>query len=158
MEETKPFIIPTRGKGKISHLLSFPIGAKQISIALASSRQLPYLELYFYPEFFNSVRDSSRYLILRVMYSRSAKPAVVDLLSDFPFRSGWQIGVHPVPRVFRNRIRQYIFDSALPEVNRWLNERAHLVQEGSDILRFYYDEKKEEFVVEHETHLQPLRH
>ena len=47
VEENKPIIIPTRFKAKISHELSFPIGAEKISIALASVPQLAQLVLHF---------------------------------------------------------------------------------------------------------------
>jgi hypothetical protein len=155
METIAPNMIPTRGKGKISHLLSFPIGAKQISDALRTSPQFSNLELYFRPEFFNSVRDSSQYLILMIVYSgiRDAPKTNIGV----SLRTEWRIGVHPVPRIFRKRIQQYILESALPQISFWLEKRSDLAQEGGDMIRFYYDEKKEEFSMEQENTLQPLR-
>ncbi len=65
--------------------------------------------------------------------------------------------MQPVPRLLRNRIKQYIWNSALPQILQWLAERAQLVQRGNDMLTFFYDEKTEDFVVRRLTHLEPTR-
>ena len=65
--------------------------------------------------------------------------------------------MQPVPRVFRHRIKQYVVDSALPQIADWLIERAQLAQRGNDLLAFFYDEKADEFTPRELTHLEPLR-
>lgn len=58
-----------------------------------------------------------------------------------PSQSRWEIAVQPVSRVLRHSIKQYILDSALPQMSHWLVERAQLLQRGSDLLAFFYDEE-----------------
>ena len=48
MEEVKQIMIPTRSKAKISHLLSFPIGAERISKAFAGTPRIAKLFLHFH--------------------------------------------------------------------------------------------------------------
>jgi hypothetical protein len=155
MEGVSTLIIPTRSKAKISHELSFPIGAERISIALASVKQLPQLVLHFRPDYFNGVRFG-HYPFLGVNYSRAEKPipfpqSVASLFNE------WQIRVWPVPRGFRHRIQEYIVGSALPQIKEWLDQRVNLAHPGSDSLTFLFDEKKEEFVPEQVARLQPIR-
>ena len=154
MEEVKMVIIPTRSKRKISHELSFPIGAEQISIALAAVEQLPELVLDFSSDYFNRVR-SGHYPFLRVMHSGGEKP--VNPISGVPLVSEWEIAVWPVPRVLRHRIRQYILDTGLPQIRQWLDQRVHLAHSGNESLIFFFDETKEEFVLEQDARVQPIR-
>jgi hypothetical protein len=48
VEEVKQIMIPTRSKAKISHLLSFPIGAERISKAFAGTPRIAKLFLHFH--------------------------------------------------------------------------------------------------------------
>jgi hypothetical protein len=154
--DVKTVIIPTGTKAKISHELSFPIGAERISLALASTSQLPQLVLHFRRDYFNGVRFG-RYPFLRVHYSRREKPS--DLLSPpvASLFSEWQIWVWPVPRILRHHIQQYIVDSGLPRIKQWLDHHVNLAQPGSESLTFLFDEKKEEFVTERGSRLQPAQ-
>jgi hypothetical protein len=56
VEAVQPYIIPTLSKSKISHHLSYPVGAAAVSIALASVAQLPEVKLHFYFWSDNSLR------------------------------------------------------------------------------------------------------
>jgi hypothetical protein len=67
---------------------------------------------------FGSIRLTSNSLTTRLVF--------VFVTSANQFR--WEIIVQPVPRLIRNRIKQYILNSALPQILRWLAERAQLVQ------------------------------
>jgi hypothetical protein len=154
VEDAKTIIIPTRSKRKISHELSFPIGAERISIALASAEQLPQLVLHFSSDYFNRVR-SGHYPFLWVRYLGGEKP--INPISGVPLSNEWAIAVGPVPRVLRHRIHQYIVDSALPRIKQWLDQRVNLAHSGSESLTFFFDERKEEFVLEHDARLQPIR-
>jgi hypothetical protein len=117
MEEMKAAIIPTRSKAKISHALSFPIGAERVSVALASAVQFPQLVLDFRSDYFNTVR-SGRYPFLRVMNSCAEKPIARPFSSGVPTLSEWSIAVWPVLRVFRHRVQRYILDSALTQIKQ----------------------------------------
>jgi dsDNA-binding SOS-regulon protein len=157
MEDVKPVIIPTRIKDKISHELSFPIGAERISIALASVKQLPQLVLDFCSDRFGQVRLGHD-AFLSVRYAGREKPVnPISSYSGIPSNNKWEIVGRPVSRIFRHRIQLYILDSALPQIKQWLDQRVNLDHEGSEALGFFFDEKKEEFVSKQRARLQPVR-
>lgn len=159
MEEIERVIIPTLSRANISRNLSYPIGAEDISRAVASAVQLPELKLAFYPP---DVRlRGAHYEFLRVEYLNNSRPAQewpICNLFGRPPEWRWVIVVHPVPRVLRHRIKRYILDTALVQITSWLNERRELAQQGNDILTFFYDETTEEFVPRQLTRLEPVRH
>jgi hypothetical protein len=159
VEDVQPYIVPTASKAKISHHLSYPVGAEAVSLALASAVQLPELKLRFYSRYDLWLR-SGHYEFLRVEYLNNARPAQefpILWLHGRPPQYRWEIVVQPVPRLVRHRIKQYILESALREISGWLFDRAKLAQQGSDILAFFYDEKVEEFQTRPLTRLEPLR-
>ena len=159
VEKLEPYIIPTLSRAKISHHLSYPVGAAAVSMALSSIAQLPELKLHFY--FWSDLAlRRGRYEFLRAEYLNNATPAEewpIGHLYKRPPQYRWEIVVQPVPRVSRNRINKYILESALPCVGSWLSERTGLSQQGSDMLTFFYDEKAEEFESRPLTRLEPLR-
>ena len=160
MEAIQPYVIPTLSRSKISHHLSYPVGAAAVSIALASATQLPELKLHFY---FYSERSLRRghYEFLRVEYLNNALPPAAEwpiwLLYSRPPQYRWEIIVQAVPRVNRHRINEYILKTALPQAGIWLSERTGLSQQGNDMLTFFYDEKAEKFESKPLTRLEPLR-
>jgi len=159
VEDVQPYIIPTLSKAKISHHLSYPIGAAAVSLALASVAQLPDLKLHFYFWSHLSLRHG-HYEFLRVEYLNNSTPAEeypIWRLYQRPPQYRWEIVVQPVPRVVRHAIKQYILESALSDIARWLSERTDLAQQGSDLLTFFYDEKQGEFQTRRLTRLEPLR-
>ena len=156
VEDTQSIIIPTRSKAKISHELSYPIGAERISVALASVAQLPALVLHFRGDWYDRLRFG-RYPYLRVVYSRIPKPINPESASGIPLFNEWEIIVKPVRRSSRHKIQQHMLTAALPQVEEWLRQRADLMQPGNDILTFFYDEDSDIFSEERETRLQPIR-
>jgi hypothetical protein len=159
MEEAERVLIPTLSRAKVSRKLSYPIGAAQVSISLASVAQLPDLKLHFYSGFDIGLRRG-HYEFLRVEYLSHAVPAgdwAIPALYKRPQQYRWEIVVQPVPRTRRHRIHQYILDPALLQVAQWLGERADLAQRGNDILAFFYDEEDEDFTARRLTRLEPLR-
>jgi hypothetical protein len=160
MEDIEQIVIPTLSRVKIARSLSYPIGAEAISVALASVPQLAELKLIFYSSKFHTPLKSNEYEFLRVEYLNSARPGEkwpIGNLYGRPPQSRWEIAVQPVPRVLRHQVSQYIHDSALPQMSQWLLERARLLQQGSDLLAFFYDEKTNECAPRHVTNLEPLR-
>lgn len=159
MEEAKQAVIPTRFKARISHLLSFPIGAERISKVLAGTPQIGKLFLHFSSDRRSQIIDSGRYPCIRIQHSsRQAEMAQRCLSSGkAPLFNEWEIRVYPVPRIHRHRVQRYIVDAALPELNKWLYCRAELQQPGEDSLTFFFDERKDEFTQESEMQLQPQR-
>jgi hypothetical protein len=159
MEDAQQVIISTLSRAKISRNLSYPIGAENISVALSAVAQLPQLKLHFYSGFDIGLRRG-HYEFLRVEYPNQATPSEqwpISSLHKRPPQYRWEIVVQPVPRIFRQRIKQYIVDSALPQIAHWLIDRAQLAQRGNDILAFFYDEKTDEFMPRELTHLEPLQ-
>jgi hypothetical protein len=160
MEEIQQIMIPTLSRAKISRNLSYPVGAKSFSAALASTVQLPELRLQFYSGFDIGLRRG-HYEFLRVEYLNNARRAEKWPISSLCRRSSqgqWEVVVQPVPRVRRHQIKQYILENALPQITHWLGERAQLTQRGNDILAFFYDDKAEEFTSQQLAHLEPLQH
>jgi hypothetical protein len=139
-------IIPTRYKNKISQNLSYPVGAKEVSEALVSVPQFSELELRFFSYRFYPYWKRGNYEFLGVQFST---PVLHDGWSE------WQIEVQPVPRVLRHRFHQYILEIALPQMAKWLVERAG-AEQGQGVA-FSYDEKSDEFITRSFESLQPLR-
>ena len=156
MDDAPALIIPTCSKVKISSRLSYPIGAEAISRALVSTPQLPDLRLHFYTDLRVKWYDE----FLRVEYLDRAQtadaPPILYLLRRPP-QSRWEIVVQPVPQAVLNRIKQYIVDSALPQVAHWLLERSHQGRPGNEVLAFFHDKERDELVVKSLTRLGPHR-
>jgi hypothetical protein len=122
--------------------------------------QRPKIRLHFYSSKFNRGLQRGHYEFLRVEYLNNSRPTQKWPISDLfgrPLHAEWEIIVQPVPRVVRDRVKQYIIGSALPQISKWLVERAHLAQQGNDILALFYDEKSEEFIARQLTQLEPIR-
>lgn len=159
MELEQQFVIPTASRARISHKLSYPVGAESISVALASAPHVTEIRLHFYSGFDIQLR-SGHYEFLRVEYLNNVLPLhewPISWLYKRPAQGRWEIIVQPVPRSVRHRIKQYILVSALTQIAQWFVQRRELTQRGGDILAFFYDEKSEDFVVRHLTRLEPLR-
>ena len=160
MEDVHRIIIPTLTRTKISRHLSYPIGAEQISTALASTPQLSEIRLLFLSWRYLPRLRESHYEFLRVEYLNNAVPAQKHPIWNLygrPKQGQWEIVVQPVKRVFRHRIEEYILGVALRQIADWLVERSHLARQGSDILAFFYDEPGGEFMVRLLTNLEPKR-
>jgi hypothetical protein len=114
VEDVQPYIIPTLSRAKISHHLSYPVGAAAVSMALASAKQLPDVKLHFY--FWSDLwLRNGHYEFFRVEYLNNATPAEewpISSLFKRPPQYCWEIVVQPVPRVNRHRINEYILESA----------------------------------------------
>lgn len=159
MELDRQFVIPTASRAKISHKLSYPVGAECISVALASVPQIADIRLHFFSGIDIQLRGGY-YEFLRVEYLNGVRP-----LQDWPIwtlyrrpeQGRWEIVVNPVPRTVRHQVKQYIVDTALTHIAKWCIHRKELTQRGGNILAFFYDEKANEFVARHLICLEPLR-
>jgi hypothetical protein len=158
MEEQKPFVIPTMSKAKISHLLSYPVGAEMVTRALDGVPQMNQLALQFYHWTDNALRRGN-YEFLRVEYLKGVAPA--EEYPIFLYRRPplvqyqWEILVQPVPRIKRHNIRTYIGETALAAIKNWLMERAELKARGSTVLAFFFDEEKDEITMHQIERLEP---
>lgn len=159
MEVDQRFVIPTVSRAKISHKLSYPVGAERISVAFAAVPQVPELRLHFYSGFDIQLR-SGHYEFLRIEYLNGVRPLQdwpIATLYNRPVQGRWEIVVQPVPRTVRHRVKEYITDFALTQIALWLTARKELTKQGGDILAFFYDEKNDHFVVRQLTRLEPGR-
>lgn len=159
MEEVELVVIPTVSKAKISHDLSYPVGAESLSKRLQDVPQISLLRLHFHFWSDSGLRWR-KYEFLRVEYLSNVTPPKhypLTPLYQRPPQYQWEIVVQPVPRVHRHQIKTYMMDSALAEINEWLAQRGGLVQYGSEILAFFYDEKLDKFETYRVSHLEPVR-
>jgi hypothetical protein len=157
MEDARP-IIPTRFKAKISHALSFPIGAEKLSNALLHTPQFGDLVLHFNSDRWGNVRFR-RYTCIGVEHS-SRRAEMADRFLDsagIPMFSEWRVDIFPVPRTHRHTIQQHILNRALPEISDWLSRRDEFNQPGEESLKFIYDEERDELTQELQSRLQPRR-
>jgi hypothetical protein len=165
VREDQPIVIPTLFRAKIPRNLSYPIGAEVVSECLLSVPQFFELKLVFFSSKFDVGVRSGRYErheyeFLRVEYlneTNSGENWPISRLWGRPAQSRWEIVVQPVPRGLRYRIKKYIIESALASMNRWLVDRANLERRGRDVLAFFYDEGKEEFLPRTLSVLEPNR-
>jgi hypothetical protein len=159
MRSQQQVIIPTASRAKISHKLSYPIGAESISGALASVPQLAEMQIHFYSGIDIQLRKG-HYEFLRVEYLNGVRPLLewpITTLYKRPAQGRWEIVVQPVPRTVRHCVKQYVTDVAFAEIAQWLTMRKELTQQGADILAFFYDEKSGDFVTRPLTRLEPHR-
>lgn len=161
MELVAKLVIPTRSKAKISHLLSYPVGAERISEALIDVPQFSTISLNFYAAMGSGLREvglsgKQGYEFLRVEYLNQATPASdwpIMTLYQRPPQHMWEVTVLPVPRSDRHSVRKYIDESALPLIERWFSDRGQQVRQGSDVLAFFRQSESEEFFTHQVTEL-----
>jgi hypothetical protein len=130
--------------------------SREISMALQDTPQITNLVLHFKSDRRRLVR-SGKYACMAVQRS-SRHAGMADRYLDsagIPLFSEWEVSVFPVPRTYRHSIQQCIINTALPQINGWLHERAEAHQSGEQSLTFFFDEQREEFTSEIEEQLQP---
>jgi hypothetical protein len=151
--------IPTLSKSELTDDLEYPVAETSISQALSTTSLLHDLNLRFFFGSDCNLRHGC-YEFIRVEYLNDEYPAAkypICYLQGRPPQSRWEIVVQPVPYMFRQEINHYILDVALPQIERWLDRRARLDQEGSEILSFFYNEREHAFSSESVSRLEPQR-
>src|SRR6201993_1930035 len=122
MEAEGHYVIPTARKSRISHLLSWPIGAERLSLALSSVPQLKLLSLQFILDWYDRMHFP-RYPFLSTVYLHNEiefKSVTGEIVS-----TEWLINVHPVGRQSRHRIQEYMLKEGLSTAAQWFEERRH---------------------------------
>jgi len=140
-------IIPTGHKSKIPHTLSYPVGAKIISEALAGVSQISDLTIDFW--FNKRARrhgTATPYRVIRAQYSGRLRFFSASKTTEPSyFRPRWLIGIDAVPRFLRHQISAKIVSEALPAIRSWLLANPHsIAREGGHGIVFTYDELKHE--------------
>jgi hypothetical protein len=136
LDDIAPYVIPTRGRDKIAHTHSYPIGAEALSKALADVPQIRELNLSFSAgRFFNfsgpwarrsDLQGNVFCTVLRVRYRR--RGSSLGTQWEYGVRPGysepqWFIDVYPVFRDVRHLVRESL-SGALPKVRDWLSENG----------------------------------
>lgn len=157
MEETK--IIPTGHRAKIPKALSYPLGAKIISEALAGVPQFNYLNVNF--RYWNRLaRHHGTEIPYQVMEARYTGPLRFFSASKSMFEQGyysptWEITVFAVPRSLRHLLQSKLVTEALPSIRAWLTTNPHSVErEGGHSLMFSFDEMKDELTSNEESTIE----
>jgi hypothetical protein len=125
-------MIPTRSKAKLSHILSYPIGAQEITEGLGNSPHVDNLSLSFrespiWPAsaFQKVLADRCPYRILSITYIPPSKPGYSganSMVESGWYGERWELDVFPVPRVIRQAANRVLKEIGLPAVVRWLSD------------------------------------
>jgi hypothetical protein len=107
-------LFPTRTKSRISHTLSYPATAKEISEALADVPQAYALFIDFFS--YRRMKDRDKpFAVLSVHY---------DL--NYALEREWSVQVRPVPRSLRHTVNGLLREQAFPAIHDWLLLREKL--------------------------------
>lgn len=131
-------VFPTRMKSRISHTLSYPVTAKEISEALADVPQAGALSIDFFH--YQRMRDRGKsYGVLSVHYSFNSA-----------FEREWSEQVRPVPRNLRHTVNELLREQAFPAMHDWLLHRRDLSSEhGMQALTATFSERDASLRLEH---------
>jgi hypothetical protein len=137
-------MLPTRLKKPISHTLSYPLSAKEISEALADTPQSNRLVISFYAYEPMDQRGEPR-PILSVGYNGEERVRATVGFSD-----EWWVFAAPVPRKLRHVVNELLKKEALPTVRSWLKERQNIHSRfGAQSLSAIFDERTETLTMKH---------
>jgi len=150
-------MIPTVYKWELSSLLSYPLGAKNISDAFEGVPQFEELSIRFSPGERNPHRVESPFSVFRVNYSKR-KPghsASNSFIEEGWYDPRWEINVGAVPRQLRHTVKTALLSEALPRVRRWLADHADATgRDGHAWVRIWYNAEEERLSYETSTRLR----
>jgi hypothetical protein len=154
-------MIPTRRKSKIPSFLSFPLGAKVISQALAGVPQVEALAIEFRfskdwrqhgfdKPYWPIVGSGKPFPVLAASLVKTSPTAFSprEWVEQGLYGSRSTIWVEAVPRLIRHQIEGKLISEALPRIRQWLIANAQAgTREGGHHLTFFYDELANELAV-----------
>ena len=124
-------LIPTRNKSKLPKTLSYPLGAKEISEALAEVPQYNELSITFIDrstfwasKYNESIKDKEQIKIVEIKYTRlkgNISTPKKWLEEGYP-GSGWNITIYAVPKENRHQANAALKAIALPNIKKWLEK------------------------------------
>jgi len=131
-------VFPTRLKSRISHTLSYPVTAKEISEALADVPQAGALSIDFFH--YQRLRERGKpYAVLSVHYTLNSA-----------LEREWSVQVRPVPRNLRHTVNELLKEQAFPAMREWLLHRRNLSSEhGGQALTAIFSERDASLRLEH---------
>jgi hypothetical protein len=129
-ENRAPAMIPTRRKAKLPPHLSYPIGAQDISEALAD---LPHVEsfslifsdrpIYRASEFNRWLSEQRPYMIMEAKYNPARKPGIGasnDMIEKGVYDEKCVLRVYPVLSERRHLANRLLREQGLPAIAQWL--------------------------------------
>ena len=142
-------MIPTRIRSKIPNVLSYPLGAKAISDALAGVPQFDALaiDFWFYRPNFRAWSSATAFPVLSASYSNFPPNVFTprDWVENGHSCVEWRVRVEAVPRTLRHQIAMKLTTEALPTIREWLIASSGAEgRQGTHALMFSYDESAEE--------------
>jgi hypothetical protein len=139
-------MFPTRFRSKISHTLSYPVSAKELTEALGETPQADKLTIQF--SFYRPMKRRGKpYEVLAVRYVGDERVTVSRGYAD-----QWSISVSPVPRSLRHSVNTTLKEVVLPVIRQWLDDRKSLTSQfGAQSITALFDEKTEALTIEHDT-------
>ena len=148
-------MIPTVYKVKLSSLLSYPLGAKDLSDALAGVPQFGVLSVRFSPGLDkNPHRVESPFEILRLNYS-GLNTASGDSANESDTEPEWNISVGAIPRPLRHVVKTALQTEALPKVRQWLADNPGPFERGGHAwIVVGYDAERESLTYKTSSRLQ----
>ena len=145
-------MIPTIYKEKIPKMLSYPIGAEALSIALAGTPQIEHLSIYFYGDFkIDKTKEIKKtYSILEVEYTFDFpdRNAPNKWIASGYYSPKWKITVNAVPCELKSEVRNLLEIKAFPQLTKWMldNQKIHGRHENAAIV-FKFDESAGELQI-----------
>jgi hypothetical protein len=128
-------------KNRISHTLSYPVTAKEISEALADVPQASHLSIRF--SHYQRMRDRGRpYAVLSVHYSFNVFNSALE--------RDWFVEVRAVQRKLRHAVNELLKEQAFPAMREWLVQRGNLSgKHGGQSLSAIFSELDQSLRLEH---------
>jgi hypothetical protein len=134
-------VFPTRVKNRISHTLSYPVTAKEISEAFAGVPQASYLSIKFLH--YQLMKDRGKpYAVMSVHYSFNVFNSALE--------RDWFVEVRAVQRKLRHSVNELLKEQAFPAMREWLVQRRNLSsRHGGQSLSAIFSERDESLRLEH---------
>jgi hypothetical protein len=117
--QEKEFIIPTRYKTQIGYLLSWPVGAMELTKAILNVPQIKELELIF-GQHYPTPHQGKWPVSFSVLEVRYAHPRIQLSVPN----SDWDFYIYPVPRNMRAEIREALTLRGFKLIADWLLNHA----------------------------------
>src|ERR1039458_5980771 len=117
--QEKEFIIPTRYKTQIGYLLSWPVGAMELTKAILNVPQIKELELIF-GQHYPTPHQGKWPVSFSVLEVRYAHPLIQLSVPN----SDWDFYIYPVPRNMRAEIREALTLRGFKLIADWLLNHA----------------------------------
>jgi hypothetical protein len=125
-------LIPTRYKSKLGKHLSYPVGAQEISAALAGAPHVDALSLTFFAHpgvlvspFQRALRERLTYAVLKAEYHSARKPglsAAAFVIEGGWYDERWELTVYPVLRELRYVANRLLHERGFPALALWLRK------------------------------------